>query len=233
MRDYESAAESAAKSAEKLSNALLGSDEEIINLSRGAEAFQRVQSGGLSSLMSLSSQEKSALQSYISGDESKTRVFENSIGIKAKTGPIPESARVQEEFQKQIEAQNALTSINVDLSASIGNLITEMVMNREAIIGFGVNMNKFAEATAQQAKNLSNMPTTINHTLNVNPIVVSVNTQMDGINSEQLKIEIANTAVSRVAEELRRTYPDLTINPISSTHSPVNNNANSPFRQGA
>ena len=227
MRDYESAAESAAKSAEKLSSALLGSDEEIINLSRGAEAFLRVQSGGLSSLMSLSSQEKGALKSYISGDESKTRVFENSIGIKAKTGPTPESARVREEFQKQLEAQNALTSINVDLSTNIGNLITEMAMNREAIIGFGVNMNKFAEATAQQAKNLTNMPTTVNHTLNVNPIVVSVNTQMDGIKSEELKREIVNTAVQKVAEQLSRDNPDLTINPIVPASTSTDSSASS------
>ena len=119
-----------------------------------------------------------------------------------------------------------MTSINVDLSTNIGNLITEMVMNREAIIGFGVNMNKFAEATAQQAKNLSNMPTAVNHTLNVNPIVVSVNTQMDGIKSEQLKVEIANMAVQKVAEGLSRQFPDLTINPISPASPSAGNSAN-------
>ena len=217
MREFEKVAERAKRSSDKLTGALLGTDEELMNSLRGAEAYRKAQSGGSASVLQMSESERKALSNYISGDEEKTLELQKSLGIAPNTANTPEADAVRGQIGSQIEANNALITINTNLSNSIGALSASMMQNRDAIIALSTQVNVFNQAVGNVANQFANMPKEISHKheFNVSPITVNV-TASESVNglspaTQQMVTSLVEKKINDFATSMAGANPDITI----------------------
>ena len=203
MNQFEKASEKARMSSEKLTNALLGTDEDLANLSRGSAAYFKVLSGGSAAIMQMSESERKALSSFISGDEEKTLRTQQALGIAPSMSNSREANLVREEAAKQIEANNALISINQTLSTDMGSLTQAMIQNRDAIVMLSTQVNAFNQAVGNMNNAFANMPNNIvhNHTFRVDPIVINI-TGAESIRNLEPAMQTVATSIiqNRIAQ---------------------------------
>lgn len=228
LKDFDIVAEKAKRRADELSGALLGTDENLLSTIKGIYASSKIRSAknpgeALSILQGLGDSTRSGLQSRLSNNPEEMQGFQRALGFSPILNARPEAQAVKGEFDKQIEANNALININQMLGNNLVDLSNEMVKNRMAFEGIGANINMFANAANNLAVNLANIPQNINHVhnFNVNPIQVVI-TGADGIGKltgplKDAVVEIVNNKIVGFANNLREKNKGLTVDALTSS----------------
>jgi hypothetical protein len=215
MREFEKVAERAKRASDKLTNALLGTDEELMSNLRGVDAYRKAQAGGSAAILQMSESERKSLSSYISGDEEKTLAIQKSLGLAPTSVATKEADAVREQMSGQVEANNALISINQNLSNSIGSLSASMIQNRDAIIALSTQVNVFNQAVGNVANQFANIPKEIQHKheFYVPPIQVNVtaNDTFTKLNdsTRNMIVSIVDEKISNFSNSLASANPDM------------------------
>lgn len=137
MGEFERALEKAANSSKFLTDALLGSDDQMHQTVLGIQAFDKVQaafkSGGVSAaqqtLATFSSDSKQALGSYVGQDSQNQADFNSALGISNNISGGKEAKQVGEDSANQQAANEALVS-GLNNNASV---MTENINKMQAI----------------------------------------------------------------------------------------------------
>lgn len=226
MKEFDKALETSKRRAEELSNALLGTDENMVNMIDGMYLANQVQNAGSSTeaylaLQNSSDGARSYLQSQISGDEDAQLAFQKKLGIAPRNNKLPEAGAAIDQVQQQIDANNALISINQNSVGVMNNLITAMVNNRTSIEAMAAQVNSFSTAATTLANNLTNIPQNITHThsFTVEPIQVVI-TGGDGLNglndsTKQMVTGIVNAQIGKFANNLKTNNKGLSVDTLA------------------
>lgn len=226
MREFDKASEKAKMRTEQLSDALLGTDENLFNTLKGIQLQQRV-SGAKNSgeaflaLQNTDDASKQALQQRLNSDPEAKRAFETKLGIAPNLVASPQAAAVAGELGTQVDAGNALIGINQDLSNQMTGLAGELVKNRASFEQFGLQINNFANAANKLADNLGAIPQNIAHahTFTVEPIQVSITgaealAKADGPFKGMIT-EIVNSKIGEFANNLKSKNKGLTVDALT------------------
>ena len=181
LENFEKAAERAAAATARLSNALLGTDQQMLDSVKGIVAFQQVQkayeSGGTKAaqaqLLQYNEEARQALQSRISGDAQAEAQFNKMIGINPNLNGSNEFKQVQRDIATQQEANNGLNVGNV-------NELSNLQQNQDQMNKFFSSQFTRAQEIVQQAENttkqlvadLANIPNLITHEGNIQVNIV-------------------------------------------------------------
>jgi len=223
MRDYDVASEKAKKRTEALSNALLGTDEDLSNYARGILAAGQISSASSGQeafmrLNSMSDRSKAGLRAYYAANPDEQQNLNRKLGIAPAVFAKPEADQVNTEFEKQKEANDALIKINTGLSADTREMTNALLMNRESFERLGANVNIFATAANNLATNMTNIPQNITHThtMTVAPIQVNV-VGMNGDNGpmQQMVTQIVNERINEFGSNLRQKNKGLTVDTLT------------------
>jgi TP901 family phage tail tape measure protein len=226
MREFDKASEKAKRRTEELSNALLGTDENLFNTLKGISLQQRVLGAGdktqaFLALQNSDDASRQALQQRLGSDPELKQQFEAKLGISSNISASREARNVEGEIGKQIGAGDALISINQNLADQMSGLAGEMIKNRESFNTFGLRINNFANAANNLANNLGNIPQNIAHahTFKVDPIQVSFTgaealASLDGPFKNTIN-EIVNNKLASFAESLKANNKGLTVSALT------------------
>ena len=226
MREFDKASEKAKRRTEELSNALLGTDENLFNTLKGISLQQRVLGAGdktqaFLALQNSDDTSRQALQQRLGSDPELKREFETKLGISSNISASREAQNVEGEIGKQVGAGNALISINQNLADQMSGLAGEMIKNRESFNTFGLQINNFANAANNLANNLGNIPQNIAHahTFKVDPIQVTFTgaealASLDGPFKNTIN-EIVNSKLASFAESLKANNKGLTVSALT------------------
>jgi hypothetical protein len=226
MREFDKASEKAKIRTEQLSDALLGTDENLFNTLKGIQLQQRV-SGARNSgeaflaLQNTDDASKQALQARLNSDPEAKRAFETKLGIAPNLAASPQAAAVTGELGTQVDAGNALIGINQNLSDQMSGLAGELVKNRASFEQFGLQINNFANAANNLANNLGNIPQNIahTHTFTVEPIQISLTgaeslASLDGPLKGAIT-NIVNAQIGQFANNLKSKNKGLTVDALT------------------
>jgi hypothetical protein len=229
MSAFDKAAEKAKRSADSLTDSLLGTDEALLSSFRGQLAYQQVvgakNGGGMLALNQLSEQERASLSAFIGQDEERKLAFQKAVGISPTVKNRKEANAVNAEFDKQNEASNALIDINRTAANNMNALAQTMAANNLALSTLGNQINQFATAANSMAQSLVNIPQNITHThtFNVSPIqvVFSGANNITGLNdaTEKAVLSIVQTQLNQFATNLQSNNKGLVVGPQPSQQS--------------
>lgn len=177
MNEFERASQKAAASSKYLSDALLGSDDQMHQTILGIQAMAKIQEaynkGGVGAaqqmLSTFSEEARQALQGRAGASEENQAAFNRAIGISSNIQAGPEAAAAQGAVQQQMEANNALV-------AGINNNIVALTTNTTNMEKFYAAQFANTQQIVQQAEasakalvgQIANLPQTIKHEGNVN-----------------------------------------------------------------
>lgn len=229
MSAFDKAAEKAKRSADSLTDSLLGTDEALLSSFRGQLAYQQVvgakNGGGMLALNQLSEQERASLSAFIGQDEERKLAFQKAVGISPTVKNRKEANAVNAEFDKQNEASNALIDINRTAANNMNALAQTMAANNLALSTLGNQINQFATAANSMAQSLVNIPQNITHThtFNVSPIqvVFSGANNITGLNDATQKavLSIVQAQLNQFATNLQSNNKGLVVGPQPSQQS--------------
>lgn len=169
MQEFEMAAERAAKSTSFLTNALLGTDEQLMSTVKGLYAQRRIEGAqnpqeAMSILANLSSSAREGLNNLVSSDPDAAARFQRSLGIGSSIVGSKEARNVegvtkaQQEYQTQII--KSMQDQGNNLATSIENLkrfYTDQFTNMQN----GINM--FSAVVDKVAADIKAMPSVVKH----------------------------------------------------------------------
>ena len=229
MSAFDKAAEKAKRSADSLTDSLLGTDEALLSSFRGQLAYQQVvgakSGGGMLALNQLSEQERASLSAFIGQDEERKLAFQKAVGISPSIKNSKEAKAVNTEFDKQNEASGALIDINRTAANNMNALAQTMELNNTALFTLGNQINQFATAANSMAQSLVNIPQNITHThtFNVSPIqvVFSGANNITGLNDATQKavLSIVQAQLNQFATNLQSNNKGLVVGPQPSQQS--------------
>lgn len=226
VREFDKASEQAKRRTEELSNALLGTDENLMNTVKGIYLSQRVQSAtdptqALLTLRNSDESSRAALQQRLSADPERALSFQRKLGIAPNIEASAEFRRVTEQGDARNGASDALISINQDLANKMGALSNAMVRDKLNFEQFSLNINNYATAANNLANNLANIPQNITHqhTFTVSPIQVVI-TGTEGLTNlngpmQQAVLGIVNTQIVKFANGLKDKNKGLTVDSLT------------------
>lgn len=172
MQEFEMAAERAARSSAFLTNALLGTDDQLMSTVKGLYAQQRIESAGnpqqaMAVLANLSSSAREGLNSVIGQDAEATNRFQSALGIAPTISNLPETKGAKDAVGGQQEAQLELAaSLKTEqgiLNASIEGLKKFYVTQFSAM---QTGINSFHEVVNKVSEEIKSMPTVVKHEIN-------------------------------------------------------------------
>lgn len=177
MNEFERASQKAAASSKYLSDALLGSDDQMHQSILGIQAMAKVQEayrkGGVGAaqqtLSTFSEDARQALQARAGSSEENQAAFNKAVGISSSVQAGPEAAAAQGAVQQQMEANNALV-------AGINNNVVALATNTANMEKFYAAQFANTQQIVQQAEasakalvgQIANLPQTIQHEGNIN-----------------------------------------------------------------
>lgn len=226
IREFDKASEQAKRRTEELSNALLGTDENLFNTLKGINLEQRVLGAGdkgqaFLALQGADDASRQALQQRLSSDPERKAQFEAALGLGSNISASREAQNVANEFGNQQLASDAMIGINQKLADNMTGLVGELTKNREAFNTFGLQINNFANAANNLANNLGNIPQNIAHahTFKVDPIQISFTgaealAALDGP-MKGVITEIVNTKIGEFANNLKSKNKGLTVDSLT------------------
>lgn len=226
VREFDKASEQAKRRTEELSNALLGTDENLMNTVKGIYLSQRVESAtdptqALLTLRNSDEASRAALQQRLGADPERALSFQRKLGIAPNIEASAEFRRVTEQGDVRNGASDALISINQDLANKMGALSNAMVRDKLNFEQFSLNINNYATAANNLANNLANIPQNITHqhTFTVSPIQVVI-TGTEGLTNlngpmQQAVLGIVNTQIVKFANGLKDKNKGLTVDSLT------------------
>lgn len=226
IKEFDKASEKAKRRTEELSNALLGTDENLFNTLKGINLEQRVLGAGdkgqaLLALQSADDASRQALTQRLASDPERKKAFEDKLGLGSNISASREAQNVAAEFGNQAAASDAMIGINQKLSADMTGLAGELIKNREAFNTFGLQINNFGNAANKLADNLANIPQNIAHahTFKVDPIQISFTgaealASLDGP-MKGVITEIVNNKIGEFANNLKSKNKGLTVDTLT------------------
>lgn len=177
MNEFERASQKAAASSKFLSDALLGSDDQMHQSILGIQAMAKIQEayrkGGVGAaqqtLSTFSEDARQALQARAGSSEENQAAFNKAVGISSNIQAGPEAAAAQGAVQQQMEANNALV-------AGINNNVVALATNTANMEKFYAAQFANTQQIVQQAEasakalvgQIANLPQTIQHEGNIN-----------------------------------------------------------------
>lgn len=226
IKEFDKASEKAKRRTEELSNALLGTDENLFNTLKGINLEQQVLGAGdkgqaFLALQNADDASRQALTQRLASDPERKKAFEDKLGLGSNISASREAQNVAAEFGNQAAAGDAMIGINQKLSADMTGLAGELMKNREAFNTFGLQINNFANAANNLANNLGNIPQNIAHahTFKVDPIQISFTgaealASLDGP-MKGVITEIVNNKIGEFANNLKSKNKGLTVDTLT------------------
>lgn len=172
MEEFERALEKAANSSKFMTDALLGSDEQMHNTVLGLQAFAKVQEafkqGGVGAaqqvVATLGEDARQALGSTVGQNADNQAIFNQAVGITSDISAGKEAQNVTADTTAQIEANNTLvagindnTTKMIENTANMQKVYESQFKNTQAII-------QQAEATSKAlVDQIANLPDVIKH----------------------------------------------------------------------
>ena len=172
MEEFERALEKAANSSKFMTDALLGSDEQMHNTVLGLQAFAKVQEafkqGGVGAaqqvVATLGEDARQALGSTVGQNADNQAIFNQAVGITSDISAGKEAQNVTADTTTQIEANNALV-------AGINDNTTKMIENTANMQKVYESQFKNTQQIVQQAEatskalvdQIANLPDVIKH----------------------------------------------------------------------
>ena len=226
MREFDKASEKAKRRTEEFSNALLGTDENLINMIKGIHLENNINMSKNSGeaflhLRNADEESRAALQARLAADPDAQLAINRKLGVSTDIQASPQARLVEGEFANQASANQALASINQDLSNRMGGLADEMIRNRGSFETLGLQINNFAGSANNLAASLSNIPQNITHqhTFTFSPLQVSFTgaDSLANLNAptQAAVMAVVNSELNKFANSLRAKNKGLTIDTIA------------------
>lgn len=204
MKAFDQAMQKASESSKFMTDALLGTDDQLAQSMKGIVAFGAVQKafkdrgvqGAREVVMGLSEESRAALQSNLSSNSSNQELFQRYTGIAPNIAAGPEAAAAQGAIKRRQEANDAL-------AAGITDQIGPLIQNTESMkalfeMQFANTRAILAQADATAKAlvgQIAALPSTIQHEANINVNIIGageLKTLEKGINDMvQAKISAA------------------------------------------
>lgn len=169
MQEFEMAAERAAKSSAFLTNALLGTDDQLMSTVKGLYAQRRIEGAqnpqqAMAILANLSSSAREGLNNIINGDQDAASRFQKSLGIGSSIVGSREAKNVESITAAQQEYQNqlikAMQDQGDDLNRNIVNL-KKFYTDQFTQMQNGINM--FSAVVDKVSADIKAMPSVVKH----------------------------------------------------------------------
>jgi hypothetical protein len=232
MERFNRAAEQAASSSDRLTSALTGTDEEFIKTIKAQSAFNQITSAGSpeearSILLGFSDEIRAGVGQIAGSSAANKEIFQSSIGTSPLAGASPEAKAVQEEFKNRQEANNALVTSQASLVEANNRLANTVQLAYQSQINA---VNQFAQVADKAAQAFANIPSEINHTFNLSPLVVrfegaaGLQRLNEGINT--VVAEQVNTAINNFGNELQRQNKGIKISSARAARENANSRRN-------
>jgi len=174
MERFNKAAEKAAASSDRLTNAMTGTDAQFIETIKAQAAFNQVTSASSPEqaralLLGFGDEVRAGVGQIAGSSTENKELLQSSLGTSPLAAASPEAKAVQEEFKKRQEANNVLIGSQASLIESNNKLSNTI----ERSYQLQTNMvNQFAQAADKAAQAFANIPNEVNHNFNVGPIVM-------------------------------------------------------------
>lgn len=172
MEEFERALEKAANSSKFMTDALLGSDEQMHNTVLGLQAFAKVQeafkTGGVGAaqqvVATLGEDARQALGSTVGQNADNQAAFNQAVGISSDISASKEAQNVTKDTAAQIEANNALVAGLQDNAKQITENTANMQKVYESQFKNTQQIVQQAEATSKAlVDQIANLPDVIKH----------------------------------------------------------------------
>ena len=205
MEEFERALEKAANSSKFMTDALLGSDEQMHNTVLGLQAFAKVQEafkkGGVRAakqvVATLGEDARQALGSTVGQNADNQAAFNQAVGISSDISASKEAQNVTKDTAAQIEANNALVAGLQDNAKQITENTANMQKIYESQFKNTQQIVQQAEATSKAlVEQISNLPDVIKHEGNIVVKIegaaglVELEKGIQGVVSKMVKIEL-------------------------------------------
>ena len=169
MQEFEMAAERAARSSAFLTNALLGTDDQLMSTVKGLYAQRRIESAGnpqqaMAVLANLSSSAREGLNGIVSGDVDAANRFQTALGIAPNITGSKEAKAAEGEVVNQQAAQ-------IELAKSMQENSNTIAANMKGLQDFytqqftqmqnGINM--FSAVVDKISTEIKAMPSVVKH----------------------------------------------------------------------
>ena len=205
MEEFERALEKAANSSKFMTDALLGSDEQMNNTVLGLQAFAKVQEafkkGGVGAaqqvVATLGEDARQALGSTVGQNADNQAIFNQAVGISSDISGSKEAQNVTKDTAAQIEANNALVAGLQDNAKQMAENTASMQAIYETQFKNTQQIVQQAEATSKAlVEQIASIPGVIKHEGNIVVKIegaaglIEMEKGIQGIVSNMVKIEL-------------------------------------------
>lgn len=200
------------KTNEKFRSSLLGSDDDLIGLVKGIDAFNVItnnknQGQARNALLSLSEEERSGINRFIGDDARLKAQFDSAVGFTSPATASPQADAVNAEFAVREEATKAQLEIANMQVASMNNLAKALSEGEKvAIQRMQAEINQAALVSQNLNKAIASMPSEIIHNHNIPDINVRI---FGGENLGNLPNEFKKMVSGQIKEQIQRSEADL------------------------